>query len=460
MKKWLAHILSNGTLVDNQVYFAKNGKVSNPRIGEITFNEAGRRTQSYHYNDKVFQALFHKQSELDKIRKQAEVILFNEGEYEHNTEDNLYNLTGLDYRNFKLSTGNLIGFIKIGDYSIRIGSRFGNQFLKYLISDAHGFMEIKNVGGYTKDNSFEWLLYYLWQVKLKKAFRLGIPKTYQSRKQILKKAIGQIDPLHYELYGHLGQYDCNYREQSYVNEANILIAQTFSHEQLFKHCNSEMNGIRNGFITATKGRKLQRKQLLRVQYFKNPYFQEYNEVIDLSKRIIFSEGLSIESESESSAFLFDVSMLFEYFIKKLFIRNGFQVLSKFENNLKIPTGTRNRKLEPDIVVQTEKGVIVLDVKYKHFDNREGVKREDLFQMHTYVGQYANDDNVLGFGLIYPASNGNNKVIKEKTKVAGKHMTFYILQLGVPKDNDGFYKDFQENINEFMLGVKDEFNTKN
>jgi 5-methylcytosine-specific restriction endonuclease McrBC regulatory subunit McrC len=139
-------------------------------------------------------------------------------------------------------------------------------------------------------------------------------------------------------------------------------------------------------------------------------------VIDLSKRILFSEGLSIASDSESSAFLFDVSMLFEYFIRKLFIRNGLYVHSKFENNLKIPTGVRDRKLEPDIVVQTEEGLLVLDVKYKHFDNQKGVKREDLFQMHTYVGQYANDNNVLGFGLIYPSSSGKNHIIKENTKL--------------------------------------------
>ena len=30
---------------------------------------------------------------------------------------------------------------------------------------------------------------------------------------------------------------------------------------------------------------------------------------------------------------------------------------------------------------------VFDVKYKAFDTVYGVKREDLFQLHTYIGQY-------------------------------------------------------------------------
>ena len=46
-----------------------------------------------------------------------------------------------------LDTGNLIGFVKRGDYALKISSRFGDRFLQYIIADADGFLELKDVGG-------------------------------------------------------------------------------------------------------------------------------------------------------------------------------------------------------------------------------------------------------------------------------------------------------------------------
>jgi hypothetical protein len=37
------------------------------------------------------------------------------------------------------------------------------------------------------------------------------------------------------------------------------------------------------------------------------------------------------------------------------------------------------------------------------------------------------------------------------------MVFYVLELGVPLKNDNFYKIFHENINAFILSIKNELN---
>ena len=116
--------------------------------------------------------------------------------------------------------------------------------------------------------------------------------------------------------------------------------------------------------------------LKRVQPFRNPYYKDYNDVIHLSKKILFAQGLDLETDEDSSAFLFDVSMLFEYFIKKLFLRNGIHVLSKFQESASIFTGTRKRSLQPDLIIEQESGLSIFDVKYKYFNEIEGVKRED------------------------------------------------------------------------------------
>ena len=109
--------------------------------------------------------------------------LFNDSEYEHNTDDTLLRVSGVNVANFTLTTGNLIGFIKQGDYSLKISSRFGDNFLRFIIADADGFLELENLGGQINGEGYEWLLAYLWNIKFKRAYRLGLPKTYITKKR-------------------------------------------------------------------------------------------------------------------------------------------------------------------------------------------------------------------------------------------------------------------------------------
>src|SRR5690606_20799403 len=139
------------------------------------------------------------------------------------------------------------------------------------------------------------------------------------------------------------------------------------------------------------------KELEKTQHFVNPFYADYNDVIDISKMLIKNKSADFGGLKNSSAFFFDVSMLFEYFIRKLLLRNHFDVQSKLENPLRIPTGSligKDRNLEPDIIIEGEKGLLIFDVKYKYFDLVHGAKREDVFQLHTYIGQHGNSKDIL------------------------------------------------------------------
>jgi hypothetical protein len=129
------------------------------------------------------------------------VVLFNSKEYEHNSTDSFISLNGKDITNFTLQTGNIIGYISNGKYSIKISSRFGDNFLKFIISDADGFLEVPNVGGSSSENSYEWLLVFLWKIKLLKAYRLGIPKKYINQKNKLRVVRGNKKLLNYYTVG-------------------------------------------------------------------------------------------------------------------------------------------------------------------------------------------------------------------------------------------------------------------
>lgn len=446
-------------LLDNQSYIFEGVSVKNQKLpsGTLNFDEAPkRRTKPEHNEDEIWRFLNSISRDVEKTlndEPSTALILFNDEEYEHNTDDSFIRVSGTDTRNFTLNTGNLIGFVKRGDYSLKISSRFGDAFLKYIIADADGFLELENVGGENqseRNEGYEWLLAYLWNIKLKRAYRLGLPKSYVSKKDQLTRVRGTIDVVDYFQNRTSGKYLCSYREHSYDSPATSLFIQAYKAVEQYSFCQSTRN-IFNALLTANQGVKRSRQEILKTTYFTNPFYSDYNILIDLSKQIINQNSSDFDSQHESSAFLFDVSMLFEYFIRKLIKRSGIQLQSKFEQRYEIPAGalrSYKRKLEPDLVFVNDGELYVFDVKYKDFDRDYGVKREDIFQLHTYIGQYGNDATIKGCGFIYPISEKNydslnldkkRGLISDIINQQGKGIPFHILFLKIPNNNPEFNK---------------------
>ncbi len=215
----------------------------------------------------------------------------------------------------------------------------------------------------------------------------------------------------------------------------------------------ESRNIYNSFVAANQGFKRSRQEILNTKYFSNPFYSDYNVLIDLSKRVIRRGGLTFGAEKDTSAFLFDVSMLFEYFIRKLLLRGGIQLLSKSEKRPEIPTGSfgeYTRKLEPDIVFESNGGFYVFDVKYKTYDHQYGVKREDLFQLHTYIGQYGNYGPIKGCGFIYPMPDdqlkeSQQRVIPDVLRQQGNKIPFYVVFLPIPNDKNDNHNQFNNDM---------------
>lgn len=467
MREWLFNILKNNTLVDNQIYQTDDGILKNYRLAEsITLKrrEHGQRYYNSNNEPAIWKFLNETNREIQQLfltDKNKALVLFNNRDYEHNSEDNFIDVNGIDCMNFTLTTGNIIGYLKKGDYAIKISARFGDNFLMHIISEADGFLEIEKYGGSDKNDGYEWLLIYLWKTKVKKAYRLGLPKNYITKKEKINKVRGNVNPVQYFISGRqLGSYQCAYREHSYNNEANKLIASTFkkigNHEFL-----KDTTLMKNAFYTAIEGQKTSRQELYKTRHFSNPFYKDYNEVIDLSKLILRDELSDFGDRSDNSAFFFDISMLFEYFVRKLLKKVGYLLESKFENSIEIETGgySYKRKLEPDLVFSHKGKRFLFDVKYKSFDFVYGVSREDLFQLHTYLGQYGNGANMEACGFIYPIAEtnwensiykGKEAFLKNRIYTMGKEINFYILFIKVPKNNaENFHCEFSKMTDEFL-----------
>ncbi|HCH1046001.1 TPA: restriction endonuclease [Vibrio parahaemolyticus] len=458
---WLFDIIKNGTLVDNQSYFVSEGILTNRRLGKsITLSAKSKGQWTYPHNDES--AIWHF---LNSVSRDVEktlndnisdaLILFNDEDYEHNTDGGFIGVSGTDARNFNLDTGNLIGFVKRGDYSLKISSRFGDAFLQYIIADADGFLELENIGGESHADGYEWLLAYLWNIKFKRAYRLGLPKTYITRNDRISRVRGTINATDYFQNKSSGKYLCSYREHSYDSPATSLFIKAYEAVAHYSFCHQTRN-IYSAFLTANQGVKRSQQEIMRTSHFTNPFYNDYNVLIDLSKQVIDRKGSDFDSQQDSSAFFFDISMLFEYFIRKLIKRDGLRLLGKFEQRQQIASGALSgymRKLEPDLVIEIDESLFVFDVKYKAFDSQFGVKREDLFQLHTYIGQYGNVAAIKGCGFIYPISEERwaslnlektQGVISDIIHQQGQEIPFHVLFLKIPEDT---YIDFNRKMKE-------------
>lgn len=452
MATLLTEILSDGWLVDNTVHTAQDGFFRAGRNGEPVEIRQGRGRNNPGNGWSVMRNAAALNTEESRL-----VFRVPEAEYEHNTEDAFVTLSGFDPLNFTLTTGNLIGCVKSDGCTLRVSSRFGDEFLKYIIADADGFAELPDYGG-TGRGGYEWLLNYLWLVKLKKAFRLGLPKAYETRTESLTQVRGRLDPVDSFLNQKLARYRCTYREHSYDNDATRLIARTLEH--LYSH--DFLRGahtLNQTFQIATEGRHHALKKLLATRPVRNPYYADYNPVIALSKQILRNELSDFGDKSKTSAFFFDVSMLFEFFIRKLLTRAGVVFQSKNDRQWTIPSGLLNgytrRSLIPDLVFDINGETYVFDVKYKSFDFSYGVSREDLFQLHTYLGQVSSRHQVAGCGFIYPIRESRwhkhgldamSGILSETITQGGRTIPFHVVFLKIPEQqaisNEGWPKAFQ------------------
>lgn len=394
------------------------------------------------------------------------LFLINSQEYEHNTNDSLIEyvpskLNSIDQA--KINTGNLVGYVtkkyNNNHYSINVTSRFGDSFLKHLIASTDGFIEIPNSGDTEKSGMAEWLLVFLWKVKLKHAYRLGLPKEYSAKREKTVSFRGNMEINEViKNPNFIPPYTCNYREHSYDNSITQLVANTFRFIRNIEII-SECNKLKQDFVTATEGKRISVNELLNNTEIKNPYYNDYKIVADLSKRIIRRETADFAGKNDNfSAFFFDVSMLFEYFIRKVLIRKGYLLEKKNQEQYTIPSGGNynngNRKLFPDIIIKNDDGSVdIYDVKYKRFDFTYGVSREDLFQINTYIGQASNYGRINKCGFIFPMEENNKdwnkKNINQKLKFAKFEIDFEILFFKVPDEKTENYSiSFYQSIESF------------
>ena len=353
---------------------------------------------------------------LKEVRRELENIdlnnynisyLINDREFDLNRDNSILSITGDNFNEMKLSSSNIVGSLNIGGHQLNINSRFGNQFLAYMIASTSGFIELENFGNVSEEKGLgEWILILFWKNCLKRAFAQGIYKTYQKKRENLSTVRGSIDINHWiKKQGYFdGKTMCEFKEHSFDNNINKVIFSALNKvsKSVYADLLYDVYDIKRAFQSIPfKKLNFNYKESL----VSNPYYKNYNEVFELSKRILQDQFMSFSSrDNRFSAFLFDISLLFEHHIRKV-LKKKYTLRSKEVAEFYVPNGINEDPILPDIIIDYGNNEIgVFDVKYKRFQTEglsPGVRREDKYQLISYIAMYSSVYKVVNSGVIYP-----------------------------------------------------------
>jgi 5-methylcytosine-specific restriction enzyme subunit McrC len=132
----------------------------------------------------------------------------------------------------------------------------------------------------------------------------------------------------------------------------------------------------------------------------------YKYIVDIALMILKNlVPLPQKNQTQSFAFLFDMGVVFESFIGKIYKSTDKNTKLQVEKNF------GNLKLKPDIITSST----IIDTKYKKINSYEDVKTTDKYQMFAYGTNFERKDVILLYPKFLKDVDVNLKLgVDEKT----------------------------------------------
>lgn len=306
------------------------------------------------------------------------------------------NWQGTRCKGADLDTGNLVGFIGIGNLSITINSRFSNSpeddyFFHYLLRKVFNFNLFDLPHASSEESVFDFLL-YLFPKFLNDALRQGLYKEYSTRSHNDSNIRGAVDiNRHCRLnIPFNGRMAYRTREFSHDNRVTRLIRHTIEYIRnreggsFLLENDAETRASVSKIITATSPFvKTERDKIIRdnIKPVTHPYFIAYRPLQNLCLRILRHEKIKYGDDANKIyGILFDVSYLWEEYLAMLLTPKGFHHPDNRRNLGSIFLGKGKKYPRfPDFYDRDSNGTVI-DAKYKmKIDTRN-----DVNQMLTYM----------------------------------------------------------------------------
>ena len=385
----------------------------------------------------------------------------------------------------KLTTGNLMGFIGIGNTQLRISSRFSQDddndfFMHYLLQRVFSInlFDYKYTSGANGELD---LLIFSFPLLLKKALAQGLYKQYKTFNRNDADVKGVVDVnRHIQLnipFG--GKISYKSRERTFDNSLTELIRHTIEYIKTkplgneVLNCDLETKDCVQEIITATTSYNLRNREKIiseNLVPINHPYYTAYKPLQKLCLAILRHKKIGYGySKNKVYGILFDGAWLWEEYLATIlktcgFIhprnKSGTGAISVYSGNPRYPDFYKGQQIktkfsELDIVEN-----FVLDAKYKHLDNHKPesdefsgyFSRDDLHQLITYMYIMP----AKNAGLIYPYDkddkrNANELVASSPRTIFGYEGT--VRTYGVPIPVKESYSDFVDCMKSLETKIK-------
>lgn len=296
-------------------------------------------------------------------------------------------------------TGNVMGFIGIGDERLAIQSRFSKGeedfFTQYMLDEV---LDMPNLAEYEtdlgKDHQLFSFLMFLFPRYLKSAMRKGPYKTYIRRNYNDQNARGTIDIARHikENTPFIGNIAYGQREYSYDNDLMELIRHTIEYisEKPFgaKLLNEVKDEVQTIFDLTAGYRRQDRQKIIEINARKplsHAYYREYHVLQHLCILILTHQKHSIGAGTRQIyGVLFDGAWLWEEYINKLICTKFYHPMNKASEGTQYLFYKARGPVYPDFISIDDHNRIIADAKYKPIDNVHG---RDFLQVLAYMFRF-------------------------------------------------------------------------
>lgn len=360
-----------------------------------------------------------------------------------------------------LCSGNIMGFVGIGNTRLRIYSRFATEdkqdyFLHYMLQRVFSINLFDLQYNSDSIDIFDFLI-YLFPTFLKRACQQGLYKEYQTRNYNNTNIKGRIDISKHirENMPYTGRIAYQTREYAFNNDVTQLVRHTIEYIRQHHYAGGILQNDADTKVAvkaieqATPAyNRLDRTRIIHsnLRPIYHPYYNEYRNLQQLCLQILRHEELKYGStDREIYGILFDGAWLWEEYLATILTdfkhpRNKIKERARY-----LFEGDRGPRY-PDFFNHE----IVLDAKYKSNYQKKHVAEIDRDDIHQIICYMWMEKMRVG-GFVSP-TNIERSVLSAFLRGYNGEIRLYQLLISSAKDWTTFTIQMRENENVLMDAI--------
>jgi len=353
----------------------------------------------------------------------------------------------------RISTGNVMGFIGVGNLQIKIKSRFDTGrddfLLHYMLQKVLSFNLFDLSHNNEQEDVFDFIM-FMFPYFLKSALRQGVYREYQNYRHNDANLKGTINIGRHIARNipFVGNIAYSTREYSHDNNMTELIRHTIEFMKTKKYGQSVLNNdketvenintiIEHTPLYSKNDRSSIMSKNLRMKI--HPYYTEYRPLQTLCMQILRMEEVKYgESDDEICGILFDGAWLWEEYVNTILSDIGFiHPENKLHKGGIYLFDDHSGVRYPDFY----KDNFVLDAKYKRLGSYDKVSKVDRDDVHQVIA-YINALHATRGGFVAPLEKKQAKVPTSRLKDSTSTLSIFGIEISKTASS---YADFCEKM---------------